>query len=253
MKHRTGFLPEPSDSKHKAFETHLLPFLHRHISERTLVVDMRLFSLTRRDQGNTYSCVGHAVVKAIEIREAVKNGVHNVVPLSVLSDYYLARELMFPKQIEMDKGTFVAHACEAAHRFGVCPETDWPFDAAKVNVSPDWVAMREAYNHRLNGFFKITATGQDRVRKVKDALAHSYPVVIGTDVGDNWDNYHANQVLGVCPNPTDKHATVLLGDLNGIFIGENSWGSDWGEQGFYKMDPAVIASDQTYECWIVEI
>jgi len=159
---------------------------------------------------------------------------------------------MFPKQNGMDLGTFISHACDAARRFGVCPEVDWPFDPSQINVSPTWHAMRHAYQNRAAAFYKIESTGEERVAAVKDALTHSYPVIIGTDVGDNWQSCESGQVIGVCPNPTDKHGTTLLGYTSaGLLIGENSWGDDWGDHGFYLMDSAVIASDQTYEAWVV--
>lgn len=253
QKYKTGFLPEPKSNSYRSFEQHLQPLSHR-ICKGTLAqgaVDFRSFSVSRRNQGPTLSCVGHAVVKALEIQQARKVGVENVTPLSVLEVYYLARELMFPKQTGWDSGTFISHACDAARRFGVCPETDWPFDPNQVNVPPSWGAMQHSYLHRAAAFYQIESEGQARVIAVKDALSKGYPVVIGTDVGDNWQDYEAGQVIGVCPNPTDKHATVLIGDVGGKFVGENSWSDRWGDQGFYMMDPAVIASDQLYEAWVV--
>jgi len=247
-KYPTGYLPEPDNPKHYSFEKQLVP----RMTPRALQdVDLREFSPFRRSQGNTRSCVGHAVVKALEIQHAFKVGVQNMVPLSVLQVYYLAREIMFPKQTSWDSGTFISHACDAARRFGVCPEVDWPFDPVKVNVSPSWAAMRHAYQHRAAAFYKIGATGNDRVIAVREALVQSFPVIIGTDVGDNWQEYRGDQVLEVCPSPDDKHATTIIGFKDGLFIGENSWGNRWGDNGFYRMDPAVIASSQCYECWVV--
>jgi len=251
IKHPTGFLPEPPNPKHKSFEGLLRPRLMRPPLRERGFVDMRNLSLNRRDQGQTQSCVGQSVTKALEIREASKKGIKNVTPLSVLEVYYLAREIMFPKQTGWDSGTFISHACDAARRFGVCPEVDWPFDPSKINVPPSWAAMRHAYQHRAAAFYKIESTGDARVQMVREALANFYPVVIGTDVGDNWDEYEKGAILQVCPNPTGKHATTLIGDMDGNFIGENSWGENWGDKGFYLMDPAVIASNQTYECWVI--
>ncbi len=249
MKFKTGFLPEPPNSKHKSFEGLLRP--HLDLSTPRGSVDMRPLSLARRNQGGTLSCVGHATAKALEIREAFKVGVQAATPLSVLEVYYLAREIMVPKQTGWDSGTYISHACDVARRFGVCPEADWPFDPMKVNVSPPWAAMRHAYQHRAAAFYKIESIGQDRVQKVREALANHFPVVIGTDVGDNWQTYKKGEVLGFCKTPESRHATCLVGDIDGKFIGENSWGSGWGDKGFYVMDPVVIASIQTYECWVI--
>jgi hypothetical protein len=158
---------------------------------------------------------------------------------------------MFPKMTDTDSGTYISHACDVTRRFGACPEVDWPFDPLQVYTPISWAAMRHAYLYRAAAFYKIESTGGERIRMVRDALAHMYPVVIGTDVGDNWQNYQSGETLGICPAPTDKHATVLVGDIAGKFIGENSWGQSWGNSGFYVLDPSVISSYQTYECWVI--
>jgi hypothetical protein len=44
------------------------------------------------------------------------------------------------------------------------------------------------------------------------------------------------------------HATVLLGYVAGLFVGENSWGRGWGDDGFYRMHPDVIADD-AHDVW----
>lgn len=249
-KYLTGFLPEPKGKTYRrSYEAELQIYTGRRGIYQA--PDFRPLSVSRRDQGQTLSCVGHAVVKALEIQQARKVGVENTTVLSPLEVYYLARELMLPKQTGWDSGTFISHACEAVKRFGACPEADWPFNPDQVNVPPTWGAMRDAYLNRAAQFYQIESTGNARVLAVKDALSKGYPVVIGTDVGDNWQEYQAGQVIGICPKPTDMHATCLIGDEGGKFIGENSWGHGWGDNGFYLMDPAVIASDQTYECWVV--
>jgi len=198
----------------------------------------------------TRSCVAHAVVKAIEIEKAVESGLDSVTALSVLEVYYLARELMMPRQTAGDVGTFISHACDAARRFGVCSEASWPFNPLHINEAPPWSAMRNAYENRIFGFYKIDSSGPARVDAIRDALHKYLPVIIGTDVDDKWQTYEKGQVLYPCDHSEDKHATVILGEVGGKFIGENSWGSSWGDNGFYLMDPAVLSSDQVYEAWV---
>jgi len=42
----------------------------------------------------------------------------------------------------------------------------------------------------------------------------------------------------------------LVGFIDGLFVGENSWGSRWGDDGFYLMDPAAIAADGSRDFWV---
>ena len=60
------------------------------------------------------------------------------------------------------------------------------------------------------------------------------PVVYGTIVGQNWFDYTKGQVLTIPEDNQGGHCTCLVGYVNGKFIGENSWGKSWGEQGYMR-------------------
>jgi C1A family cysteine protease len=121
---------------------------------------------------------------------------------------------------------------------------------AKINVSPSWKAMRKAYAHKIDGFYKIRSIGQRRVDEVANCLQAGYPVVFGTTTGNNWNRYRAGQVLERPESKKGRHATCLVGIEDGKFIGENSWGTRWGDDGFYLMDPAVIGHDDSKDFWV---
>lgn len=255
MMHRQvgGFRPEPDNPKHWSYETQLKPKLNsaaRAIGD----VDWRPFSSPRHDQKHSSSCVAQAVVKALEIKRIMEYGPDAHVDLSRLAVYYLARELMSPQETHMDNGTYVSHACDVLRRWGVCPETEWPFKMDKIRTPPPWSAMRAAYLHKISAYYKIKATGNDRVDDVIDALRQGYPVVYGTTVGNNWMNYTANSSpLQIPDDDLGRHATVLVGWKDGVFLGENSWSQNWGQQGFYEMDPAYIAWDESRDFWVITL
>ena len=244
-----GLIPEPVLDKHWDFED-LKPKL---AAAHSGAVDLRPFTSPRHDQRHTNSCVAQSVVKALELKRIMKHGPDAHVDLSVLAVYYLAREMMLPPQTHHDGGVYVSHACEVLWRFGVCPEGAWPFDLAKVNTAPSWRAMRAAFLHKIESFYRIRSTGAERVADVLAALRANNPVVYGTAVGDTWQRYQEGEILRVVPDDdiTGRHATVLVGWDGVCFIGENSWGLDWGEQGFYLLDPEVVASEQASDFWVL--
>lgn len=245
----SGFRPDPPSSKYWSFEDRLEMKLK---SETSGDIDLRPFTSPRHDQRSTSSCVGQSVVKALEIKRIMKLGHDAHIDLSVLSVYFLSRELMSPPETVNDSGTYISLACDVLRRFGVCPERDWPFDTTKVCISPSWKAMRKAYLHKIRSFYRINSVGQDRLEMVIKALQSKNPVVFGTSVGQNWFSYRKNQVLSVPNGVLGRHATVLVGYENGKFIGENSWGTDWGDDGFYYMDPAVISSSHSRDFWVIQ-
>ena len=244
-----GFRHEPDNPKHWSYEDQLAGVQTEMFPDD---VDLRSFTSPRHNQRHTNTCVAQSVVKALEIKRIMKYGRDAHVDLSVLAVYYLARELQFPPQTHIDGGTFVSHACDALRRFGVPPESEWAFDTGKVNVSPSWMAMRKAYLHKITAFYKIRSTGTARVEAVRLALQQANPVVYGTKIGDNWFGYQAGDVLGETGDAKGNHATVLLGTQGDLFLGENSWGNGWGADGFYLMDPKVIAGDQAHDFWVVQ-
>jgi hypothetical protein len=173
--------------------------------------------------------------------------------LSVLALYYLCRERMQPSRVHEDSGTYVFLACDCLRRFGVCTEEVWPFEPSTLFDAPSIMAMREAYLHKIHAYYRIKQTGLDRTNSVIDALRANHPVVYATEVGDNWLRYQAGQVLQR-PNVSEGgHATHLVGwdESRGVFIGENSWGTRWGEDGYYLMAPEVIADPCSRDFWVI--
>lgn len=255
-----GHLPDPDDDKYWSFGAQLRP----HLAPSPGDADLRPYSSPRQDQGDTNTCVAQATVKALENLErqhlCQQRGIspdrlgpddhHN---LSVLALYYLCRERMNPPTVHEDSGTYPALACECLRAFGVCTEAAWPYDPAKLLRAPSVMALRDAYVHKVSAYYRITETGAARVQSVLDALRSNYPVVYGTNIGNNWRNYKAGQVLQLPAASLGGHATHLVGWDNraGAFIGENSWGADWGDDGFYWLAPEVIADASSRDFWVI--
>ena len=193
----SGFRPDPPSEKYWSFEDQLE---NKMISTGSWDIDLREYTSPRHRQLSTSSCVGQSVVKALEVKRIMKHGYDAHIDLSVLSVYYLARELMNPQETDKDSGTYISLACDVLRRFGVCPETDWPFKTNKVLFSPPWKAMRNAYLHKIKAFYRINSVGQDRIEKVVKALQARNPVVFGTSVGTNWFSYRDKTQVISLPN-----------------------------------------------------
>lgn len=245
----SGYREEPDSPKHWGFEDKLRSKL---VLTGTGDVDLRPWTSPRHKQGHTNSCVAQATVKALEIKRIQKHGHEAHIDLSRLAVYWMARNLMFPKETDQDNGTHISLAFDAIRRFGVPPEADWPWDTTKLYDAPSWSAMRHAYVSKIMAFYKIRSTGQDRIDMVVEALRAGNPVVYGTNVDGTWDRYQKGQVLlpVSTEDRTGRHATVLVGFQDGKFLGENSWGTGWGDDGFYLLDPSVVAFEGSADFWV---
>ena len=259
-----GHLPDPHDDDSLRTYWDFGAQLRPHLAPAPGDADLRPYSSPRHNQGQTGSCVAQSVVKALENLERQQLcrqrgigpsqlGPNDHKNLSVLALYYLSREKMQPSRVREDAGTHIYLACDCLRLFGVCTEEEWPWDPGKVFESPSIMAMREAYDHKISASYRIKTTGPDLVASVIDALRANHPVVYGTEVGDNWMTYRAGQVLRRPTTPEGGHATHLVGwdQARGVFIGENSWGPGWGDDGYYLIAPEVIADPCSRDFWVI--
>jgi C1A family cysteine protease len=244
-----GFRPEPENPRHWGFEEMLRPVMAPPNSYGD--VDLRLWATPVLDQGRTNSCVAHAVVSALGLKLTQQSG-DSPVSLSRMAVYYLGRELMDPPECQVDQGLYISFAFDVLRRFGVPPESAWPWDETKLHTPPSWKAMRKAYEHKIRAYYKILSGGPDRVSAVVECLQAGYPVVFGTTTGMNWHLYKKGDVLTLPDTVRGRHATVLVGFQDGKFIGQNSWGPDWGMDGFYWMSPEVIAATESRDFWVAQ-
>lgn len=242
-----GYREEPENPKHWVCDA-----FYGYSSGRD--IDLRCFSLGRHHQGGTNSCVAQAVVKAFEIKRVKAYGIQAHVDLSRRAVYWLARNMMSPKEISQDDGTYISLAFDAMRRFGVPTEQDFPWDSNRLFEQPTWDAMRKAYASKIAAYFRIRVQGQDRIGAVASALQVGHPVVFGTNVDQTWASYRKGGVLRPVAKEdrTGRHATVLVGLKDGKFIGENSWGNEWGDDGFYECDPQVIAFSGSADFWVAQ-
>lgn len=226
--------------------------------------DLRKFSPSgmRQRQWLTSTCVAQSTVRAVEIKRVVKayesalasglteeeslaRALAQHKDLSRMMVYFLAREMMSPPETDKDEGTYVSFAAEALARHGVCLESEWPWDERLIFSPPSWSAMRSAFIHKIKEWRLTDSMGQDRVDDCILSLSVRNPVVYSTVVGSRWESYDGSEPLGLVDGVVKgRHATVLVGwdPVRGVFIGENSWGSGWGLDGFYEVRPEVVAS-----------
>lgn len=217
----SGHRPDPANKIYKPFERTMFN------GYQPGEADLRQHSSPRHNQRLTNSCVAQSVIKALEIKRIQKYGHTAHVDLSVMDLYYGCRDLMDPKETHIDEGTHISLACDVLRRYGVCREVLHKFGSDNLYTPPPVLATREAYMNKIKANFRITSVGWDRVDDVVANLQMGNPVVFGTTVGDNWKKYDSySQPLAPLKweDVKGRHATCLVGYVNGLFITENSWG-----------------------------
>lgn len=185
------------------------------------------------DQGQLGSCTGNAIAAAMEY-ERDKQGLADFVP-SRLFIYYNERAL--EGTVSSDSGAVIRDGIKVVNTEGVCPETLWPYDIGVFSVKPPKRCYVAAKKDKAVLYEAIRTLGD-----LKDAIASKLPVVFGFTVYQSFESRSVAQT-GVMPMPkpgeatVGGHAVLAVGysDPKRHVVVRNSWGSSWGDHGYFYM------------------
>lgn len=219
------------------------------------LVDMRPFATPVEDQGNIGSCVGHAVAEAIELINK-KNS--KLTEISRLFVYYQSR--VYLNSVGIDSGAYIRDGIKSVYTYGAPLENLWPYVESKFTVRPSDAAYADAAKRKVTGYQRCID-----FNSVKVALSNKFPVIVGFDVYSSFENSSVART-GVMTYPNLKregyiggHAVLLVGyndnfrgTRKGYFIAKNSWGSSWGDKGYFYMPYQVIQNtSMSDDFWLI--
>lgn len=213
-------------------------------------VDLREQDSPVENQYFLGSCVGNAVVNAYEnmVRDQYPD---QFVDLSRLFVYYNARLEL--REEMLDEGTTVKLGVKSLEKYGVCSEKIWPYDPEMFDDRPSMEAYNDARKRRITEYRKLNSQ-----QNILHALSNRKPVVFGIDVFNSFMNLNQSNYRVALPEYNDLylggHAMCLVGyDLdNRFFIAKNSFGVDWGDQGYCQI-PFKYFAYYSYDIWTFDI
>ena len=194
-------------------------------------VDLRSKCPPIFDQGHLGSCTANALCGIFDYED--KNA---WVP-SRLFVYYNERQM--EGSVGEDAGASLQDGIKTLEKYGVCPETMWPYDISKFTVKPSG----ECYNVAIqNRALAVTNIPDDEI-SMKTSLVSGTPFAVGIAV---YESFEAPTVAttGVVPMPDTKrekcvggHAVVVVGynDESKTWLMRNSWGANWGMDGYFTL------------------
>ncbi len=204
-------------------------------------VDLRLKCPPIENQGDLGSCTANALVGALEFLE-LKDG-KTLVDLSRLFVYYDERAV--EHTVNSDSGAQIRDGIKTLSNQGVCPEKEWPYNIAKFTAKPTAKCYADAAQHKITSYHRILTLDD-----MRGCLAEGFPFVFGFTVYESFESQQVAQT-GILNMPTQGektvggHAVVAVGydDAQQRFVIRNSWGADWGQQGYFTM-PYDYLSDR---------
>ena len=213
-------------------------------------VDLRQYDSIVENQLDLGSCVGNAITNCYELQ------VNRLYPdtfkqLSRLFVYYNGR--LLEDNTSNDDGVQIRDAVKGIAHFGICNEELWPYNIGMFDVKPSPECYRD-------GSYRV-APKYERLNSLSDMLSainSNYPVVAGFSTYQNLLYMDANNYTLENPKYNEKsigsHAMAIVGyDItNKYVIAKNSFGTDWGKDGYCHI-PFDYVQSQCFEQWIFDI
>jgi hypothetical protein len=210
-------------------------------------VDLREYVPELLSQGPMSACVGFSYVAVIHVVETMAGLPY--IPRSPRFVYFNSRAMHGWEK--RDEGTFLRFAADGARKVGAATEETCPSDPKLVNAHPGAAAYMEAHNTRDCVFERITSTGEPRLQDIRAALCSGQPVVIGTDIAQSLMDASPRRRVVQRPGSRETiiggHAMAVVGwDAEGFII-QNSWGPEYGENGFVWLTDEYLEWSGTSE------
>jgi C1A family cysteine protease len=198
-------------------------------------VDLRAGFEPCYDQGMLGSCTANAIAGALQYLEC-KEGEQPPVMPSRLFVYYNERAL--EGSVGSDSGAQIRDGIKSVVKQGYCSESCWPYVVANFALKPPSECYRQALHERVSQYLRL----DNGVVSLLTCLATEYPFVFGFSVYESFESASVAQT-GVVHMPKSGerlvggHAVVAVGyDLDAKqFLVRNSWGSRWGQHGYFTM------------------
>jgi hypothetical protein len=212
-------------------------------------VDLRNFCSPIENQGSLGSCTGQAIAGAIELLNK-RNGKYS--DISRLFIYYFERLLL--GTVSYDSGAYIRDGIKSVSRYGASLERLWPYIVSKFKQRPLTEAINDALNRKVTRYERVV--NHDGCI---DALNNGYPIIIGFDVYPSF--YRINRT-GIMTYPNKRqerllggHAVLIVGydAVMQHYIVRNSWGTGWGDKGYFYMPFSVIQdTSMSNDFWIIK-
>ena len=247
---RFGWIPDLPDAR-----DHMFAASSETMRSIPTQVDLRPKCPPVYDQGQLGSCTGNAIAGAIQFDREKQGLKPDFVP-SRLFIYY--NERVIEGTVSQDSGAQIRDGIKSVAQQGVPPESDWPYDITKFAQKPPSKAYSDAALDKAVSYKRVVQT----LAQLKSCLASGYPFVFGFTV---YESFESQQVAktGVVPFPnlqTEQvlggHAVLAVGYDDGQqrFTVRNSWGPNWGMQGYFTI-PYAYLTDRSLasDFWTVQL
>lgn len=226
---------------------------HELLKFNTSCIDLRDKCPKIYNQGSLGSCTANSIAAAYEF-DMIKQKESNIFTPSRLFIYYNERDM--ENTINYDSGAQIRDGMRSINKIGICPEKLWPYNINKYTYKPSHYLYDIAKKHRSILYSRV----QQNLNDLKLTLSKGYPIIFGFSVYESFESKSvAEKGIMTMPKQNEKllggHAVLAVGfnDETKTFIVRNSWGTTWGDSGYFYMPFEYITNKNlASDFWVLE-
>lgn len=148
-------------------------------------------------------------------------------------------------------GGYISYASDYIRNTGLPNEGCYPYggtDGTCTAKCADWQSQVK----KISGWSWVTTTSTS-VDTLKNALYTQGPLVTTMDVYSDFYYYTSGVYTHTSGSLLGGHAVLLVGydDAGQYFIVKNSWGSGWGESGYFKIAYGEVNGVVNFGDWTI--
>ncbi|MFC4326327.1 C1 family peptidase [Streptomyces andamanensis] len=197
--------------------------------------DLSKYALSPGDQGKVGSCVawatGYSAYGVLMNEQGI--GGSPMAPMYIYSQ--IARG--------DDEGTTASVALPMERDQGIDTQSDYWQGTEDYTTQPDDNERANAAGYRLSGFDELPTSGTSAKSAIENAISQGEPVAIGFTVHQSFEDLDSRTASDYSYLPGDSSSDPVLGGHEVTIVGynsqgvkvENSWGSGWGDGGFFTV------------------
>ncbi len=204
------------------------------------------------DQGNEGACTGFGLAAVVNYLMHTRAGADILISqrgASARMLYEMAKRYDEWEGSNYD-GSSIRGAMKGWHKHGVCSERIWPYKKNAKNERLTASRQLDALSRPLGNYYRVRHL---HLSHMHSALAEADILYASASVHEGWDEVDSE--TGIIPFSGDVaggHAFSIVGYNDIGFWIQNSWGRDWGRDGF-----ALLTYDDWLEngwdCWVARM